>query len=265
MNSQSTRVIICVFSFIQIVLLNISCISSRKTVYFYDVKDTTYLQSARDVQTPLHENDILSISISSLNAEASAIFNTTNDFVGRSTTATGGNSQTSGYLINSDGFIQLPLLGNIKAAGLTKTQLKKNITDTILARKLLIDPIIDIRYLNFEVTVIGEVAHPTVITVPSEKISLIKALGLAGDLTIYGKRQTVLLIREEDGRRKTRHIDLNSSNFFNSPYYYLQPNDVVYVEPNKAKVASASRSQQLLPLILGSLSIIVVVLDRVKF
>jgi len=265
MNSQSTRILLCAFIFIQIVLLNMSCISSRKTVYFYDVKDTTFLQSNREVQTPIHENDILSISISSLNAEASAVFNTTNDFVGKSTTATGAAAQTSGYLVNSDGFIQLPLLGNIKAAGLTKNQLKKNITDTILARKLLIDPIIDIRYLNFEVTVIGEVARPTVITVPSEKISLIKALGLAGDLTIYGKRENVLLIREEDGRRKTRHIDLNSANFFNSPYYYLQPNDVVYVQPNKAKVASASRSQQLLPLILGSLSIIVIVLDRVKF
>ena len=108
-------------------------------------------------------------------------------------------------------------------------------------------------------------ARPTVITVPSEKISLLKALGLAGDLTIYGKRENVLLIREENGEKKTRHIDLNSSNFFNSPYYYLQPNDVVYVQPNKAKVASAGRTQQLLPIVLSSLSIFVVVLDRVKF
>jgi polysaccharide biosynthesis/export protein len=111
--------------------------------------------------------------------------------------------------------------------------------------------------------VVGEVAHPTVITVPSEKISLLKAIGLAGDLTIYGKRENVLLIREEDGRRKTRHINLNSANFFNSPYYYLHPNDVVYVEPNKAKVATAGRTQQLLPIILSSLSIVVIVLDRV--
>ncbi len=100
---------------------------------------------------------------------------------------------------------------------------------------------------------------------PSEKISLLKAIGLAGDLTIYGKRENVLLIREEKGKTKTVHINLNSSNFFNSPYYYLHPNDVVYVAPNKARVASASRSQQLLPLVLSSLSIIVIVLDRVKF
>jgi len=242
-----------------------SCISSRKTVYFYDVKDTTFLQRSPDLQTPIHENDILSISISSLNPEASAIFNTPNNFVSRFTTAAGSQSESSGYLVNTDGNIQLPILGTMKAAGLTKNQLKDNITNAILAKKLLIDPIVDIRYMNFEVTVIGEVGHPTVITVPSEKISLIKAIGLAGDLTIYGKRENVLLIREEKGKKITRHININSSDFFNSPYYYLQPNDVVYVEPNKARVATATRTQQLLPIILSSLSIIVIVLSRVKF
>jgi polysaccharide biosynthesis/export protein len=265
MNSQITRILLCVFIIIQIAFLDMSCISARKTVYFYDVKDTTFLQRGTEIQTPIHENDILSISVSSLNPEASAIFNTPNDFVSRSTTATGAVSQSSGYLVNTDGYIQLPILGNIKAAGLTKNQLKDNITNAILAKKLLIDPIVDIRYLNFEVTVIGEVARPTVITVPSEKISLIKALGLAGDLTIYGKRENVLLIREEGGKKITRHVNLNSSDFFNSPYYYLKPNDVVYVEPNKAKVASSTRTQQLLPIILSSLSIIVIVLDRINF
>jgi polysaccharide biosynthesis/export protein len=263
MNSQITRILLCVFIVIQIVFSDMSCISARKTVYFYNVKDTTFLQLDPQSQTPIHENDILSISISSLNESASAIFNKPNENVRRAATSTGVLTESSGYLVNTDGYIQLPILGNIKAAGLTKSQLKDNITNTILAKKLLIDPIVDIRYLNFEVTVVGEVAHPTVITVPSEKISLLKAIGLAGDLTIYGKRENVLLIREEDGRRKTRHINLNSANFFNSPYYYLHPNDVVYVEPNKAKVATAGRTQQLLPIILSSLSIVVIVLDRV--
>jgi len=265
MNSQTLRILICVFLIIQIVFLDMSCISARKTVYFYDVKDTTYYQTAEENDAIIKKNDILSISISSLSAEASAIFNTTNNFVISSTTAAGSNAQAAGYLVNTDGYIELPILGNIKAAGITKKQLKDNITKTILDKKLLINPIVNIRHLNFEVTVIGEVGHPTVITVPNEKISLIKAIGLAGDLTIYGKRENVLLIREEDGKRKTRHINLNSSSFFNSPYYYLQPNDIVYVQPNKARVASASRSQQLLPILLSSLSIIVIVLDRVKF
>jgi polysaccharide export outer membrane protein len=133
----------------------------------------------------------------------------------------------------------------------------------ILSQKLLVNPIVDIRYLNYEVTVLGEVARPTVITVPNEKISLLKAIGLAGDLTIYGIRTNVLLIREENGKKITRHIDLTSSNFFNSPYYYLQPNDVVYVEPNKTKIATASRSQQFLPIIFSALSVVAIVLDRI--
>jgi polysaccharide biosynthesis/export protein len=244
-------------------LLSISCTSTKKTVYFYNVRDTTFLQRGTETQTPIQENDILGISISSLNAEASAIFNPPNTNNIRSTTVTGSNTESGGYLVSSDGTIQLPVLGTIKAAGLTKKELKDNITNMILSKKLLVDPLVEIRFLNYEVTVIGEVAKPTVITVPSEKISLLKALGLAGDLTIYGKRENVLLIREENGKKITRHINLNSSNFFNSPYYYLQPNDVVYVSPNKAKVATAGRTTQLLPVILSSLSIVVIVLDRV--
>jgi len=247
-------------------LLSISCTSTKKTVYFYNVLDTTFLQRGPETEKPIEENDILAITISSANAEASAVFNQPNNNNVRSTTVTGSNTEPGGYLVGSDGTIQLlGGLGTVKAAGLTKKELKDNITNVILSKKLLVDPLVEIRFLNFEVTVIGEVAKPTVITVPSEKISLLKAIGLAGDLTIYGKRDNVLLIREENGKKKTRHINLNSSNFFNSPYYYLQPNDIVYVSPNKAKIASAGRTAQLLPIILGSLSIVVVVLDRIKF
>jgi polysaccharide export outer membrane protein len=217
-----------------------------------------------NIEAPIQRNDILTITISSLNAEASAIFNPgSNSGNKETTTSTGGSIQSGGYLVNSDGFIQLPILGNVTAAGLTKKELRESITNAILSKKLLVDPIVDIRQLNFEVTVIGEVAKPTVITVPSEKISLIKALGLAGDLTIYGKRENVLLIREEDGKKITRHINLNSRDFLNSPYYYLRPNDVVYVEPNQTKVATASRTQTIVPIVLSSLSIIVIVLDRI--
>jgi polysaccharide export outer membrane protein len=247
-------------------LLFTSCMNTRKVVYFNNVQDTSFYSGNMERQTPIQPNDILSITISSLNAEASQIFNPNNNNNVRSTTTvTGSNTEAGGYLVNADGTIQLPVLGSIQAAGLTKMQLKDNITNLILSKKLLIDPLVEIRFLNYEVTVLGEVAKPTVITVPSEKISLLKAIGLAGDLTIYGKRNNVLLIREEKGKKITRHIDLNSPNFFNSPYYYLQPNDVVYVEPNKAKIAQSGRSQQLVPILLSSLSIIVIVLDRVKF
>lgn len=259
--TMASRIAVCLGTLFSIFF--ISCNTTNRIAYFENVKDAAYKSTMAVVEAPIQKNDILTITISSLNAEASAIFNPPTNTISKTATAGGADVTTGGYLVSHDGFIQLPILGNVVAAGLTKKQLKDNITNTILEKKLLIDPIVDIRHLNFEVTVIGEVARPTVITVPSEKISLIKALGLAGDLTIYGKRENVLLIREEEGQRVTRHINLNSSDFLNSPYYYLQPNDVVYVEPNKTKVASASRSQQIVPIILSSLSIVVVVLTRV--
>ena len=240
-----------------------SCANTKKIVYFNNVKDATYPATTIERQNTIEPNDILNITISSLNAEASAPFNLQTNNISRATTVTGSNTESGGYLVNADGTIDMPILGSVKAAGLTKEQLKDNITQLILSKKLLIDPIVDIRYLNYEVTVLGEVAHPTVITVPSEKITLLKALGLAGDLTIYGKRDNVLLIREENGKKITRHIDLTSSNFFNSPYYYLQPNDVIYVQPNATKAATASRSQQFLPIIFSALTVVAIILDRI--
>jgi polysaccharide export outer membrane protein len=251
------------FTSVICLLLCASCTTSSKVAYFQNAQDTTYKQTLGSIEAPLQKNDFINIAISSANAAASEIFNPIVGINDRTANATAKNAQYVGYLINSEGNIEIPILGKITAAGQTKTQLRNTITKMILDKKLLIDPIVDIRLLNFEVTVLGEVASPTVISVPSEKISLVKALGMAGDLTIYGKRENVLLIREEDGVRKTRHINLNSSDFLNSEYYYLKPNDVVYVEPNKAKVAISGRSQQVLPLVLTSVSILVFVLDKV--
>lgn len=254
---------LCVF--VLMAVLFSSCVTPQKSAYFFDAQDTTLLPKGEDFEPVIQKNDILSISITSLNAEASAVFNSPNSYSTVTATATGGVTTTGGgYLVNQEGNIQLPILGNIKALGVTKKQLKADITNMILEKKLLIDPIVTIRHLNYEVTVIGEVGKPTVITVPNEKISLLKALGLAGDITVYGKKENVLLIREIDGKRKVKRIDLNSKNFLTSPYYYLQPNDVVYVEPNKEKLLNSNRSQQqILPTILSGLSIIAIVVSQI--
>ena len=142
-------------------------------------------------------------------------------------------------------------------------KLKDEITQKLLDSKLLVDPIVTIRLLNYRVTVLGEVAHPTVVTVPNERISILEALGLAGDITIYGKKENVLLIREEKGSKVIKRINLNSSEIFSSPYYYLKSNDVIYVEPNQAKVASASQGRQLVPTLLAALSLVAIILTRV--
>ena len=236
-----------------------SCMSTKQATYFSNASDTTILTRLDDAETLIQKNDMLSVYISSLNPEASAVFNAPNSQATTTSTTTG-SASAGGYLVNTDGNIQIPILGNIKAAGLTKKQLKADITNSIIDKKLLIDPIVTIRHLNYEVTVIGEVSRPTVINVPNEKISLLKALGIAGDITVFGKKDNVMLIREVEGKRRVKRIDLNSNNFLSSPYYYLQPNDIIYVEANKFKVINANRNQQLLPTILSGLSIIALVI-----
>ena len=194
------------FLFISTALFNMSCVETRYSSYLNNVSDTMFLSNEKNKEIKIQKNDILSIHINSLNQDASAIFNTQNSYVINGSSSNGSNTYSSGYLVNTDGDIQLPILGNIKAEGLSKKELKNEITKTILDKKLLVDPIVNIRHLNYEVTVIGEVGKPTVINVPSEKISLLKALGLAGDITVYGKKDNVLLIREVDGKRRVKHI-----------------------------------------------------------
>lgn len=251
-----------VFTFL--VVLCVSCVNTRKATYFNDLQDGSVIPASRDSNTLIiQRNDILSIVITSLNPEASAIFNAPNVSI-INYTSTGSNQSAGGYLVNADGLIQLPILGNIKVEGLTKNQLKEQITKTLIEKKLLTDPIVTIRHLNFEITIVGEVTKPSVITVPNEKISLIKALGLAGDITIYGKKDNVLLIRESAGKRNVKRLDLNSADFLTSPYYYLQPNDIVYVEANKNKVASSNVLKQSAPLILSALSLLLWTLQLIK-
>jgi polysaccharide export outer membrane protein len=246
-----------------LITLTTSCVQTRYVSYLNNSLDTVYSKGTNQEELAIQKNDILSIHISSLNQEASEIFNSTNSQQINNSSNTGNSVLGSGYLVNMDGSIELPMIGNVKAEGLSKNELKTEITNSIIERKLLVNPIVNIRRINFEVTVIGEVGKPTVITVPNEKISLLKALGLAGDITIYGKKENVLLIREVDGKKKVTHLNLNSSDFLNSPYYYLMPNDIVYVEPNKNKLASVGRGRQLVPSLLSGLSVILIVLNNI--
>jgi polysaccharide export outer membrane protein len=171
--------------------------------------------------------------------------------------------QTGGYLVSDEGKIKFPILGDLQAAGLTQKQLESEITNQLIKKKLLFDPVVSIRFLNFRVTVLGEVNHPGVITVPSEQISVLEAIGQAGDLSIYGLRDNVILIRQEGSDKLITRLDLNSSKIFQSPYYYLKSNDVIYVEPAKDKIASTSLFQQRLPIILSGLSLIIILLTNV--
>lgn len=236
-----------------------SCVSTQKSVYFNNLPDTVIAPVQGNFEPVIHKNDVLQIIVSSMNPEDAVVFNTPS--VASPGTA-GGGPQATGYLVSEQGFIEYPVLGHIKAAGLTKEQLTVFIRDELNNRKLMKDPVVSVRFLNYRVTVLGEVGNPGVININNERMSILEALGMAGDITIYGKKENVLLIRDVDGQRTIKRLNLNDDKFLSSPYYYLQSNDVVYVEPTRARVANASGNRQTISIILSSISLFVIILDR---
>ena len=144
-----------------------------------------------------------------------------------------------GYLVNQDGNIDFPILGEIHVEGLTRMQATELIKKRLIEEELIKDPIVTVQFLNFKVSVIGEVGRPGTFDISGDRITLLEALSMAGDLTIYGRRDRVAVIREKDGKRSILYHDLRSSDIFQSPCYYLQQNDIVYVEPNNAKTGQS--------------------------
>ena len=238
--------------------ISASCVDTRKTTYFNEAENER-LKSPEETPPIIHKNDILDISVSSLNADASKIFNAPIQADRANVSGEVSTSKESGYLVNEEGSFNFPILGKVKAAGLTQQGLSEFLSQSLLAKKLLVDPIVTVRILNFHITVLGEVGHPSVINVPNERISILEALGFAGDITIYGKRDNVLLIREENGEKIVQRIDLSSKDIFTSPLYYLKSSDVIYVESDKNKIRSVSNGRQLLPVILSGLGFLTTV------
>jgi polysaccharide biosynthesis/export protein len=257
--------LVCLFCLIFYATCFSSCVSTKDAVYFNNIGSTEIKGRTDSLEPIIQPNDLLSITISSLNPAASEVFNVSSNAGMRgmaNATAQSTVAPVIGYLVDQDGNVQLPLLGKTKAAGMTKKDFQEGIRAQLIQRKLLIEPIVDIRYLNYKISVLGEVARPSVLTVPNEKITLLEALGLAGDLTIYASRNNVLLIREEEGIKKLVRIDLTTKELFTSPYYYLKSNDIIYVEPNNAKIQSASNVRQWLPVVFSGLTVIVIAADR---
>ena len=170
---------------------------------------------------------------------------------------------TFGYLVDAAGIIDFPILGRLKMGGLTIPEARELVTTRLLDQ--LNNPIVNLRLANLKVTVLGEVGRPGTFSLPDEKTTILEAIGLAGDLTIYGNRENILIIREQNGEREFARINLHQRNIFESPYFYLRQNDVIYIEPRKEKTASiADRSRQILPWIsmVASLTSIVLALSR---
>jgi len=222
-------------------LLILSSCSKRNLVYFSDLPKSTESNTPINnyLAPKIQPDDILSVSVSSLNPESNVLFNNVLLPSTSANTNVIAAKIDEGYLVDKDGFINFPVIGKINLAGLTKEQATEKMTGLI--KEHVKNPIVNIRFLNFKVTVIGEVTKPSTFTVATEKINVLEALGMAGDMTAYGRRETVLIIREKGGIRTTARINLNNKDVLTSPYFYLQQNDIVYVEPdNRVKTADTA-------------------------
>ena len=237
-----------------------SCVMTKKTVYFSDLPDSIKLASlstAQYAEPRIKIDDILQISIQTLDPQNSAVINQLNSSPAMLTAQT----QINGYLVDKEGFVELPMIGKLKLIGLSTYEARELVREK--ASFYFKNPTVQVRFANFKVTVIGEVSKPSTYILQNEKVSLLDVIGLAGDLTIHGKRENVLLIRDEDGTKKLARLDLNSSDLFKSPYYYLRQNDVIYVEPSKNKVGSVnSVDRQNVSILLTAITVISLALSR---
>ncbi len=249
-----------------VLLLLISSCSVKKIVYFNDLPaDTTRIlkQAAAFTEPVIQTDDILSITIQTLDPTTSSVVNQSEivQAVGASSATNVGNQVISGFLVDKNGYVNMTLLGKVQVAGLTTYQARERITT--LATQYYKEPTVQVRFANFKVTVLGEVTRPATYTVPNEKVSVLDALGLAGDLTIFGKRENVLLVRDQGKEKELVRLNLNDSKVFQSPYFYLRQNDVIYVEPGKGKAAANNAARTQTYAIIGSiLSVLIIAVSR---
>lgn len=208
----------------------------------------------------IKSGDILSIRVSSLSKEADEMFNPlagAYNNVNQSVTTTAP-QPVVGFTVDKDGNITLPLVGRIHVVGSTSQELATQLTAKL--EQHLQSPTVTVRIANYTVSVMGEVVRPALYTIPNEQITLPQALSMAGDMTIYGKRQNILIIREVDGQRQFARVDMTQRELFDSPYYYLHSGDIVYVEAATGKVTASDRVFQLTPIVLSSLSLLILIL-----
>jgi polysaccharide export outer membrane protein len=222
----------------------VSCSTSRSNLaYFEDIQNNSSIQSiTNDYVVSILPDDELFITVTSEQPAASAAFNlpmVNPAYSGDISTSSQGRQQT--YVVDTDGNINFPLLGKVQVQGLTTEQLTKNLTSQI--SNYVKDPIVTVQLVNFRVKVLGEVKTPGSITITRNRYSILDAIADAGDLTEYGERNNVLLIREENGKINYYRFDLTSSDVLTSPYFYLKQNDAIYVSPNKIREDNSKYNQ----------------------
>lgn len=240
------------------------CVSPKQLAYFQNLSNQPDSILIKRFKPTIQPGDLISIQVSSLNPEASQFFN---PYLGQSLPVSSINATPTtpfptlpGYLVADDSTISLPIVGKIMVVGQTNSTAAERIRLKI--KDYVKEPTVSVHNQNFRVSVLGEVVRPSTFNIANEHLTLPEALGLAGDLTIYGRRDNVLVVREEGGKRCYARLDLTKRDVFMSPYYYLHPNDVVYIEPGKARVAGSNLALQLTPILLSALSFIAIIITR---
>ncbi|WP_106829104.1 polysaccharide biosynthesis/export family protein [Parabacteroides pacaensis] len=228
-------------------ILITSCVSRKEIVYLQDMPPFERQKIPHEYEIKIQKDDLLGITVNSKNPELALPFNLpmiSYQSATKSDPISGVVSQQlQGHLVDKEGNIDFPMLGKIHVEKFTRMELRDLIQRRLKEEDYIKDPIVTIKFLNFKVSVLGEVAHPGTFTITSDRLTLLEALGMAGDLTIYGKRDRIAVLRESNGEREIIFHDLRSKDLFASPGYYLQQNDVVYVEPNKRKAEQSGINQ----------------------
>ena len=216
-----------------ITLIISSCASKKDLVYFQGEQEshTKY----EDYIPRIQSSDMLAISITAADIKATEPFN--QQSVYQLNSALQNNPYAKVYTVDEQGNINYPIIGQIKVGGLTRTEAENELKSKL--SKYIVNPGVNINFTNFRISVLGEVTKPGNFTVPNERVSILDAIGMAGDLTINGVRSNIMVIREQNGQKQTYNVDLTSKDVLNSPVYYLAQNDVVYVEPNNAKISAS--------------------------
>lgn len=239
-------------------LLVVSCGPSSEIAYIHDAKRDSAFALKGQFSGGIQANDLLGIYVESETPESTIQFNqeTNKIAIQNGIVMNPGSSIVSGYLVNHDGDIIFPVLGKLHVVGLTHNELASLIESKLISEGHITDPVVTVKLMNFKVCVLGDVVRPGQLVVSGERLTIFEALSMVGDLTIYGQRHNVTVIREENGLRTIGEIDLSSKTVFDSPYYYLHQNDVVYVEPNMRKKRNADRDPMIMTYVSSAVSIV---------
>jgi polysaccharide export outer membrane protein len=236
--------------FLLLITTIFSCTTKKDILYFQDIEKNSKNEKITFNTTKIQFNDILYIKVTAFDNDATVPFNIPYQSL---------DTKLTGYLVDYNGNISFPVLDEIRVEGKTNSEVETIIKDLLVKEKLLKDPTVSVRVVNKKITILGQVSSPGTYEFSEENITLLQAIGRAGDIAIDGKRKNILIIREENGIRTNTTIDITKTDWFNSPYYYIKQNDVIYITPNERKIKSAgliTGIRETIGLITGSLALI---------